>query len=334
MALKDAHLGPKAMAVNKAAEAIKGLIEKNKDQEPQPIEEAAPEAEAQPAEVPVEEVIEEPSEEAMLSEEVTEEVTDEAEQDINESSQEQPAYTVKVDGSEMDVTLDELLRGYQREADYTRKTSELSLEKSKVNDMMQQSQSEINQKLSKLTELTTMAQQELQTENSNIDFEKLYEDDPTEAARLEHKMRKRSENLQKIQEETKANQMHEFTKYVQEQQTKLSTMVPEFNDPAKATKMKSDMRTYLTKLGYGDQEINSIYDARQVMLIKDAMTYDRLKKSNVKVTKKVAQAPRVVRPGVAKTKADELSRTRKDKLNRLKKSGHYKDAAKIFKDFL
>ena len=42
----------------------------------------------------------------------------------------------------------------------------------------------------------------------------------------------------------------------------------------------------------------------------------------------------VVRPGVAKTKADELSRTRKDKLNRLKKSGHYKDAAKIFKDFL
>ena len=140
--------------------------------------------------------------------------------------------------------------------------------------------------------------------------------------------------LQKIQEETKANQMHEFTKYVQEQQTKLSTMVPEFNDPAKATKMKSDMRTYLTKLGYGDQEINSIYDARQVMLIKDAMTYDRLKKSNVKVTKKVAQAPRVVRPGVAKTKADELSRTRKDKLNRLKKSGHYKDAAKIFKDFL
>ena len=70
-------------------------------------------------------------------EQSTEEVTDEAEQDINESSQEQPAYTVKVDGSEMDVTLDELLRGYQREADYTRKTSELSLEKSKVNDMMQ-----------------------------------------------------------------------------------------------------------------------------------------------------------------------------------------------------
>ena len=57
MALKDAHLGPKAMAVNKAAEAIKGLMQKNNDQEPQPIEEAAPEAEAQPAAAPLEEVI-------------------------------------------------------------------------------------------------------------------------------------------------------------------------------------------------------------------------------------------------------------------------------------
>ena len=330
-------MADKATNVIDAGKVISGLMtsepepqttEQPVETEAAPVEESQDEDTVNPSDVPY---MEQELEQAPAEEAVAE---DEATQDINESSEEQPAYTVKVDGSEMDVTLDELLRGYQREADYTRKTSELSLEKSKVNDMMQQSQSEINQKLSKLTELTTMAQQELQNEYSNIDFEKLYEDDPTEAARLEHKMRKRSENLQKIQEETKANQMHEFTKYVQEQQTKLSTMVPEFNDPAKATKMKSDMRTYLTKLGYGDQEINSIYDARQVMLIKDAMTYDRLKKSNVKVTKKVAQAPRVVRPGVAKTKADELSRTRKDKLNRLKKSGHYKDAAKIFKDFL
>ena len=153
-------------------------------------------------------------------EETTEEVevaeaTDDAEQDIDESPEE-PSYTVKVDGSELTVTLDELLRGYQREADYTRKTSELSLEKSKYNDLMQQSQSEINNKLSKLTELTTMAQTELQAEYSNINFEKLYDDDPTEAARLEHKMRKRAENLGRIQEETKANQAHEFQKYLQE----------------------------------------------------------------------------------------------------------------------
>ena len=310
-----------------AAKTLSGLMQ-NLTSEPAPAE----------PEQTTEEVVEEPTEDNIPVEdveevEVAEEATYEAEQDINESSEE-PAYTVKVDGSEMEVTLDELLRGYQREADYTRKTSELSLEKSKYNDLMQQSQSEINNKLSKLTELTTVAQQELQREYSNIDFEKLYEEDPVEAARQEHKMRKRAENLSMIQEETKANQAQEFQKYLQEQQHKVASLVPEFNDPNKASKLKSDMRQYLSKLGYGDQEINSVYDARQVLLIRDAMAYNALKKSNVKVTKKVATAPKVVRSGTAKNKGDAFSKLRRDKLNRLKKTGAAKDAASIFKDYL
>ena len=292
-----------------------------------PVEESQDEDTVNPSDVPYmeQELEEAPAEEAVAEEEAT--------QDINENSEE-PSYTVKVDGSEMEVTLDELLRGYQREADYTRKTSELSLEKSRHNDMMQQSQSEINQKLSKLTELTSAAQQELQTEYSNIDFEKLYEDDPVEAARLEHKMRKRAENLQKIQEETRNNQMNEFQKYLQEQQAKVATMIPDFADPAKASRIKSEMRTYLTKLGYNNNEIASVYDSRQVMLIKDAMAYDKLKKSNVKVTKKVAKAPKVVKPGVPKTKAEQASKQRRDKLNHLKKTGSVRSAAKVFRDYL
>ena len=292
-----------------------------------PVEESQDEDTVNPSDVPYmeQELEEAPAEEAVAEEEAT--------QDINENSEE-PSYTVKVDGSEMEVTLDELLRGYQREADYTRKTSELSLEKSRHNDMMQQSQSEINQKLSKLTELTSAAQQELQTEYSNIDFEKLYEVDPVEAARLEHKMRKRSENLQRIQEETRNNQMNEFQKYLQEEQAKVATLIPEFSDPAKASRIKSEMRTYLTKLGYNNNEIASVYDSRQVMLIKDAMAYDKLKKSNVKVTKKVAKAPKVVKPGVPKTKAEQASKQRRDKLNHLKKTGSVRSAAKVFRDYL
>jgi len=309
-----------------AAKTLSGLMQ-NLPSEPAP---------AEPEET-TEEVVEEPTEDNIPVEDVEEvevaEATDDAEQDIDESPEE-PSYTVKVDGSELTVTLDELLRGYQREADYTRKTSELSLEKSKYNDLMQQSQSEINNKLSKLEELTTVAQQELQQEYSRIDFEKLYEEDPSEAARLEHKMRKRAENLAMIQEETKANQQQEFQKYLQEQQHKVSTLVPEFNDPAKASKLKSDMRVYLSKLGYGEKDINSIYDARQVLLIRDAMAYDALKKSNAKVTKKVANAPKVVKSGIAKNKTDASSKLRRDKLNRLKKTGAAKDAASIFKDYL
>jgi len=53
------------------------------------------------------------------SEEVTEEPVD-------------GAYTIKVDGEESQVTLEELQDGYQRQADYTRKTQELADERKRL----------------------------------------------------------------------------------------------------------------------------------------------------------------------------------------------------------
>jgi hypothetical protein len=41
-------------------------------------------------------------------------------------------YTVKVDGEEMQVSVDELRNGYQRQADYTRKTQELAAERERL----------------------------------------------------------------------------------------------------------------------------------------------------------------------------------------------------------
>ena len=87
-----------------AAKTLSGLMQ-NLPSEPAP---------AEPEET-TEEVVEEPTEEIIPAEdveevEVAEEATDDAEQDIDESPEE-PSYTVKVDGSELTVTLDDLLRG-------------------------------------------------------------------------------------------------------------------------------------------------------------------------------------------------------------------------------
>ena len=41
-------------------------------------------------------------------------------------------YTIKVDGAESEVTLGELQQGYQRQADYTRKTQELASERQRL----------------------------------------------------------------------------------------------------------------------------------------------------------------------------------------------------------
>jgi len=46
--------------------------------------------------------------------------------------QQEPAYTVKIDGEEQQVSLEELQNGYQRQADYTRKTQEIAVERERL----------------------------------------------------------------------------------------------------------------------------------------------------------------------------------------------------------
>ena len=318
-------MADEAMSVIDAGKTIAGLMQNQGKPEEAPAESEPTEEVEQPTteDLPVEE-----TEEVDVAE-----ATDEAQEDINENSEE-PSYEVKVNGQTLNVTLDELLQGYQREADYTRGKQDLSLEKSRLDQTLQQSQTEINQKLAKLNDLNNSAQSQLQAEYANIDFEKLYEDDPVEASKLEHKMRKRAENLQRIQYETHQAQNVELQKFIQGEQSKVMSLVPEFNDPGKASKLKSDMKTYLTNVGYKDQEINTIYDSRQVLLIRDALAYDKIRRANPKVKKKVLNAPKVMRSGTTKTNAEQVARLRNEKLNRLKKTGKVADAAKVFKDFL
>ena len=321
-------MADEAMNVIDAGKTIAGLMQNQNKPEEAPAESEATEEVEQPTEdLPGEEIQE------VEVAEATAEATDEAQEDIYENSEE-PSYEVKVNGQTMNVTLDELLQGYQREADYTRGKQDLSLEKSRLDQTLQQSQTEINQKLAKLNELNNSAQSQLQAEYANIDFEKLYEDDPAEASKLEHKMRKRAENLQRIQYETQQAQNVELQKFIQGEQSKVMSLVPEFNDPGKASKLKSDMKSYLTNVGYNDQEINTIYDSRQVLLIRDALAYDKIRRANPKIKKKIANAPKVVKGGSPKTKGEQQARLRNEKLNRLKKTGNAKDAANLFKDFL
>ena len=318
-------MADEAMSVIDAGKTIAGLMQNQGKPEEAPAESEPTEEVEQPTteDLPVEE-----TEEVDVAE-----ATDEAQEDINENSEE-PSYEVKVNGQTLNVTLDELLQGYQREADYTRGKQDLSLEKSRLDQTLQQSQTEVNQKLAKLNDLNNSAQSQLQAEYANIDFEKLYEDDPVEASKLEHKMRKRAENLQRIQYETQQAQNVELQKFIQGEQSKVLSLVPEFNDPGKASKLKSDMKSYLTNVGYNDQEINTIYDSRQVLLIRDALAYDKIRRANPKVKKKVLNAPKVMRSGTTKTNAEQVARLRNEKLNRLKKTGKVADAAKVFKDFL
>ena len=253
--------------------------------------------------------------------------------DIQENSEE-PYYAVTVDGTDLSVNLEELIQGYQRNADYTRKTQELAQERNQSSEFVERSKKDVEAKLQKLDQLNNAAQAQLQQEYAEVDFEKLYDEDPVEAARLEHKMRKKHSQLAQVQQQTQELQSQEFNKYLGEQQKLLTQKIPEFTDEQKGPRFKQQMRDYLGNIGFNDSEINSVYDHRYVMLVKDAMSYRNLQKAKPGIKKKVANAPKVVKGGVAKSKGQADAEAKRQQLSKLRKTGQVRDAAKFFRNLV
>ena len=320
--------------VIEAGNLIKGLMTGDKSADT-PVEEAQAEStpeETQEVDTPIEEssqITDAPIEESSYEE--GQELSEST--DIQENSEE-PVYTVTIDGTDYEVTQDELIQGYQRNADYTRKTQELAAEKQQTSDFVERSKKDVETKLAKLDQLNQAAQSQLQQEYAQIDFEKLYEEDPAEAARLEHKMRKKNEQLQQVQRQTQELQTQEFSKYLEEQQKQLSVKVPEMNHPEKSSEFKKQMRNYLSSVGFNNQEIDSVYDHRYVLLVRDAMNYRNLQKAKPEIKKKAVNAPKVVKGGVSKSKGQQQAEVRRQQLSKLRKTGKVADAAKLFRSLV
>ena len=328
--------------LQKAAKSITGLLnpvaeekktdttdipEKEKKQEEQNSPEPTKE-ESSTEDQPLEQEIKEEESNDETSEEVSQEQTDEIPQEQDST------YKVKVAGQELDVTLDELKNGYSRDADYRRKTEELSYDKKQFMSESEKQRQDYSSKLNELNQLMSVAQQQLNTEINSVDLEKLYEEDPTEAARIEHRLRRKQEKLNSAMAKTQSEQNKQFENFLSDQKNKLVTKLPEFSDPDKASKLKSSMKTTLNNYGFNDQEISQVYDHRIIVLVNDAMKYRNMQNSKPNLAKKISKPGKVFSSGVKKDKTELNFSKRKEKLSRLKKTGNIKDATSIFLDMV
>jgi len=328
--------------LQKAAKSISGLLNPLNPKEEEEIGKSdAPkeQTEEQNSPEPVKEESsneDQPLEQEIKEEESQEETSEEVSQEqTNEIPQEQDStYKVKVAGQEFDVTLDELRNGYQRDADYRRKTEELSYEKKQFMSESEKQRQDYSSKLNELNQLMSVAQQQLNTEINSADLDKLYDEDPTEAAKIERRLKRKQESLNQAVQKTQSEQKQQFESFLQDQQKKLTLKMPEFSDPAKSSQLKNNMRSYLTAYGFNDQEIAQVYDHRIVMLVNDAMKYKNLQNSKPNLAKKITKPGKVFSSGVKKDKADLNFTKRKEKLGRLKKTGSIKDATSIFLDMV
>jgi hypothetical protein len=292
-------------------------------------EQEAEQAEVQEAEPQTEEVEE--------TEEVEGEAEEQEETEVEEEELPQ-TFKVKAAGEEKDVTLDELIKGYQLGADYTKKTTEVA-EQRKAVEVERKAIEEAKYARDTYAQRLQAIEEFIVSQTPNEDLNYLKENDPigyaVKVAELSEKkeqlaaIRAEQARIAQVQQSETARAMQE--RVAQEAQ-KLTQVLPEFSDPAKGENLRSEIRNYGKSLGFTDEELSSVYDSRHVVTLHKAMMYDKLQKSKPAVTKKVSEAPKMLKAG-SSTGNNNTETIKKQKVQ-LRNSGHVRDAAALFEQFL
>jgi hypothetical protein len=312
--------------VQGAAEKISGLLNPKEEQQ-------KTESKAEPSETPVkQEAPESQPESEGTKEQVTEntETTEETQTELEEPE----LHRVKVSGQELEVTLDELKAGYSRDSDYRQKTHSLGLEKRDLETQKTSLRQSYDTRLSELNDLIATADATVRQQQGSEDLQKLYDEDPTAAARLDYQLRQQNRQLEEVRSKAKEAQQSQYNEFLNTQRELAATKIPEFADPNKADTFKVNMRNSLRNYGFNDSEIGQLADHRFLMVAKDAMSYQNLKDKKPIVQKKVANAPRVVKAGVAKSNTSSGREQIRQKIGKLAKTGHIQDAQSAILDMI
>jgi hypothetical protein len=295
---------------------------------PEPVrEEVANESEADAEDVGLEDTSEEfDSEDSSEDPEAGQEETDEADEEGSAQT-----YTVRVDGEEVQVTIDELLSGYSRTQDYTRKTMALADQRKSLEGELEQ----IRQERAQLSQV--LEQIDVQDQEQEPNWDALYQQDPQQwliqrEVWRERQERKRAlvEEKQRLLQAQEADKQRVISQFVQQEQVKLNDVLPQWRDEKVAKAEKAQVAEYAKKIGFTDQEIAQFYDHRAVTTLYKAMKFDELQSGKPKAAKKTAP---VAKAGAANTTPKARDAYRKSQ-QRLAKTGKVADAAEAFKHLL
>lgn len=245
--------------------------------------------------------------------------------------------TVKIDGKEEQIPLKEAIAGYQRTADYSRKTMALAEQRK----MLEAEAGQVMAERAQYAQLLGALQQQLaQLQPQDPDWERLYAEDPLEYVRQKDLHRERNERLQAASAEQQRvaalmqqQQVQQLQNLVAQGRQQLTELIPAWKDKQRFESDRVRLREYAQeKLGYSPEEVSQVYDPRAVVALHKAMRYDEL------MAKRPAPAaqpsPRPMRAGAPNTVQTRQTSDITKAKQRLAKTGHVRDAAKLFESIL
>ena len=251
----------------------------------------------------------------------------------DEDESEEPTYTVKINGEEVTVSLDELRQGYSRTQDYTRKTQQLAEQRKQAEAEFEAVRAERQQ----YSQVLASLQQQIEAgAPAEPDWNYLRQTDPIEFAAqwAEHQQRQQrlqavTAERQRLAEIQQQEQAQRLAQVVAEEQKVLESVIPEWRDTEVARREKGELVEFAKKLGYRTEELAGITDHRAVVALRKAYLYDRLMSRKPEVRPAPKPAAPVLKPGssaAAPRRTGELTQAKQ----RLAKTGRVQDAASAF----
>lgn len=281
--------------------------EEQQEAAPQENEEEAPEAEE--TDTPEEEQVEAEAEEA-----------------------EPELVEIEVDGASYKVP-EALKDKIMLQADYTRKTQEVAEQRKQVETAQLQLQQAVqlqHQSLAEYAQLMALDNQLQQYQA--VDWNGLYDTDPAEFVRLKEARRDLIDTRAGLATQITSKQQQQFTEQQQmraqaiEEGAKIvAKEIPNWNNELART-----LNAFaVEKFGFTPEEVGQVIDPRVVKLLHKAYLYDKQQSNKPLTDKRVANLPKVSKPGGATQKTVAQSREA-DARKALKKTGSIDAAQAVF----
>jgi hypothetical protein len=267
----------------------------------------------------------------------SEEVETNDEVEYSEESEEpKPRYKVKASGEEVEVELDELIKGYQQGADYTKKSQALA-EQRKALEAERQHLEYVKQERQAYAQKLQALDSFLSQQNQGVNLDVLKETDPIGYAVAVAEQSQREKQLavvrneqQRLAQQQQSEHQASLQNHLRQESEKLTSLIPELATP-QGDAVRKQIRDYAKSIGWSDQELSQLYDSRAVVTLYNGMKYQQLQKSKPEVNKKLQAAPKMMRSGTSAPPTKSSSD--KQAMQRLRETGKVTDAAKAFERF-
>lgn len=255
----------------------------------------------------------------------------EIDEDQLEANEDQPDYfTVKVDGREETVTLDQLKQNYSGQKAIQSRFQEVAEMRKQVEAAAQQTAQERQQFLQQVNSF-----QQADLTPPSPPSREMFESDPI--GYMEQKLKYdeayeeyqgRLQQFGQLQQQQQEYEARMRQQRLAEETRILSERIPELGDPDKYKTYSQELVSHGLDYGFSQQEMEQVTDHRYILALNDAMKWRQLQKRRATADKKSQNAQPVVKPGAKKSANTEVS-ARKKAQQRFRKSGSIDDALSL-----